>query len=87
MNLLWISAGSLLGLLNIGTQYWVVQKLNPQRNSVPQVTLALSSGAIRILFTAWMLLYAFRDRALSGILCLASFLIVRWCVLFIVNRS
>lgn len=87
MNSIWLAAGVILGLLNTGSQWWIIQKINPEQDRIIAMILVLGSGTIRIALTAAVILLALLQGLLPGIMFLAGQTATRWFSLYIMNKK
>ena len=87
MTFFWLAAGAILGLINTGSQWWIVQNLSPEQGRSSAILLVLGSGTLRIVLSAVLLLLALQQGLLSGIIFLTGQTATRWLFLYVMNKK
>ena len=87
MTIFWLGTGIMLGLLNTFSQWWIIQRLDPEQDPSRSALRVVSSSILRLILSGAALLLAVQQNILSGLILLAGLLSARWTVLYYMNKK
>ena len=87
MVLIWLFIGIMLGLLNTYSQWWVIQRLNPDQNQRASLQIAIGSSGLRLVLTGIIILTAVLQDITFSLILLIGMITARWATLYFMNKQ